>query len=551
MPEATHKSLQILNSVLDKMLSSDEFRQQAAQSGLEVLDIAALLINASHPKLSLVSKHIIHQQMLEAVMPVEILPTSESNDKDSTSQVAELLSKNTHPELSKSAKSRIFDKMMASVPEADSTETESDLTAPAKERIFGKVLEAQQQLQIDALLTSDEALAIAKENPDPVIQAAIRLKTAPLPVLSADGRARIRERVLQTKAQSERRILRPTFGATFQRMVATIVIFLFISLIIIPQSAADSLPGDALYPVKRGIENVALQLANSDIRRIDLHLNQADERIEELDALLRLAIYNMELLDDAFSSLEAAGNIARGNALYEDIVFQNEVSATYLALDRIMQDYIVNFDVASLQSFIARQNELITVLMLFPENNAEEINLIEADDTLVQESDIPTLTPDIAPTSQTSLIRNAPLTVYARINTGGNVRVRNLPDINATILALIMPGDAVTQLAISQDTFWTEVQLEDGTIGWIASFLLADTPGVITSSETSDTASNNANNGAISGNSSASSTGNSTNTVDNSDNDTNNGNAYGIGNGNAYGIGNGNANGNGNGNRNP
>lgn len=526
MQEARHKSLEILNSVLDKMLSSDEFRQQAAEYGLAVLDVAILIINASHPRLSLASKHIIHQQMLESIQ-IETISPAEANGEDTIAEAGSLLSKHS-PELSKSAKNRIFDKMMASVPD-------TDLPSPAKERIFDRVLEAQQQLQIDSLLISDEALAIAKENPDPVIQAAVRLRTAPLPILSAEGKAGIRERIFSEKMEKEPRILRPNFGTSFQRMVASLAILLFISLLVIPQSAADSLPGDALYPVKRGMENVALQVATSDIRRIDLHLNQADERIEELTALMRLAIYNMELLEDAFESLEAAGNLAKGNPTLENVIFQRDVSATYQALDLIMQDYIVTYDIESLQSFITRQNDLIAVLMLNPTDDEDEIEVIEAD--VIIETEMP----------ETNIIEADRVIVYARLNTGGNVRVRSLPNINAPIVTVIEPGDAVTQISISDDTFWTEVELDDGQVGWIATFLLADSPSVAGTSVTpSNISQNGSGNGASVVNPPTTSTGNTTNPVNNSDSNTNNGNAYGVGNGNAYGVGNGNANGNGN-----
>ncbi|HEU4674442.1 MAG TPA: DUF5667 domain-containing protein [Motilibacteraceae bacterium] len=51
-------------------------------------------------------------------------------------------------------------------------------------------------------------------------------------------------------------------------------------------ASTGALPGDPLYPVKRGLEQVQLDLATSDAARGQRHLAQADHRLAEVEALL-------------------------------------------------------------------------------------------------------------------------------------------------------------------------------------------------------------------------------------------------------------------------
>jgi hypothetical protein len=47
-------------------------------------------------------------------------------------------------------------------------------------------------------------------------------------------------------------------------------------------AAQDSLPGDALYPVKLGIERLAMILKGDDVSRAERALNFADKRVREM-----------------------------------------------------------------------------------------------------------------------------------------------------------------------------------------------------------------------------------------------------------------------------
>jgi len=50
-------------------------------------------------------------------------------------------------------------------------------------------------------------------------------------------------------------------------------------------AAQDSLPGDALYPVKLGIERMAMMLRGNDVPRAERALSFADKRVGEMVAL--------------------------------------------------------------------------------------------------------------------------------------------------------------------------------------------------------------------------------------------------------------------------
>src|SRR5688500_9785861 len=51
-------------------------------------------------------------------------------------------------------------------------------------------------------------------------------------------------------------------------------------------ASAEALPGEMLYPVKRGVENVELAFQNDDVTRGQYRLNQASERLAEARRLI-------------------------------------------------------------------------------------------------------------------------------------------------------------------------------------------------------------------------------------------------------------------------
>jgi len=53
-------------------------------------------------------------------------------------------------------------------------------------------------------------------------------------------------------------------------------------------AAQDSLPGDALYPVKLGVERITMMLRGDDVARSERALNFADKRVREMVALTEM-----------------------------------------------------------------------------------------------------------------------------------------------------------------------------------------------------------------------------------------------------------------------
>lgn len=70
-------------------------------------------------------------------------------------------------------------------------------------------------------------------------------------------------------------------------------------------AASGSLPGDALYPVKRWSESVSLQFAGTS-SKAEFHLQLARRRLEEFEALSTRGVVVVSLLDDFQAEAQAA-----------------------------------------------------------------------------------------------------------------------------------------------------------------------------------------------------------------------------------------------------
>src|SRR5690606_28302165 len=139
MPDSKQAKYQQLDTIIDKMLTSATFRKKVAGGESVSLRVAAMLIDAPHPQLSPeANKHIRER----------ILDTANKN-------------------LDVSAKERILETLLNH--NDNNEKQEPTLSSDVKTRVFARMLEAQQQLQLDSLVVSDEALQIARDNPDPMI----------------------------------------------------------------------------------------------------------------------------------------------------------------------------------------------------------------------------------------------------------------------------------------------------------------------------------------------------------------------------------------------
>jgi hypothetical protein len=75
----------------------------------------------------------------------------------------------------------------------------------------------------------------------------------------------------------------------------TVAVFVLVALFgggfATASAAGNALPGDALYPVKVNLEQARLALTINRVRKAELHLEFAQRRMEEINALAALGRY--------------------------------------------------------------------------------------------------------------------------------------------------------------------------------------------------------------------------------------------------------------------
>ena len=152
---------------------------------------------------------------------------------------------------------------------------------------------------------------------NPLVDAAIRLAndSAP-PSLSPDAFARIQAQVLEKNRQlhpvtetenapiSDKIIQFPT--TAFIRFMGNIAaIFL---AVMIPIASAQSVPGNPLYPVKRGFERIELAAAVPLDKQANIYLAHAKRRAREAIILSSRGIPNQHLIEESSNNLKRAAN---------------------------------------------------------------------------------------------------------------------------------------------------------------------------------------------------------------------------------------------------
>ncbi|MBI3241186.1 MAG: hypothetical protein HYZ49_02700 [Chloroflexi bacterium] len=144
--------------------------------------------------------------------------------------------------------------------------------------------------------TAAECLALFPDMPGlkAQLQAAQALRAWRAPAISPEAARRLEARVRQrTRAPRPNRA--GLFGLPLKWVVAlATLIFFFISAGAVTASA-DSLPGDALYPVKRTGESVQLLLTPAS-NKAALHTLFAERRLNELAALAERGFANSEAI---------------------------------------------------------------------------------------------------------------------------------------------------------------------------------------------------------------------------------------------------------------
>jgi hypothetical protein len=164
--------------------------------------------------------------------------------------------------------------------------------------------------------------------PAQAVRLAVLLKAAeraravpPSPPLPADRRRALESRLLKQAGQMRSRPApRPTTLRLpmWRRSVALVMASLVAVILVLGSTvsaSAASVPGDVLYPVKRAMEQVRLALT-SDGQQVELHLEFAQQRLQELSILQERGEVSEELLVEI--STETALVLERVTALPQD-----------------------------------------------------------------------------------------------------------------------------------------------------------------------------------------------------------------------------------------
>lgn len=181
--------------------------------------------------------------------------------------------------------------------------------------VLGECLEAVERGE----LTLDECLARYPEHREELaglLMAARQLRDAPPVQPSPDfqraARARLAHRLAPRPApgrlpvwagwlSSWRRRVQPQ--AALRWAAAAVLVIAFLAGGTAAYASTEAVPGDGLYPLKRTLEQVRLAVALSSADRLALHLQFAERRLREAEALRQLG--RTEALEQARDDYEA------------------------------------------------------------------------------------------------------------------------------------------------------------------------------------------------------------------------------------------------------
>jgi hypothetical protein len=181
---------------------------------------------------------------------------------------------------------------------------------------------------VEQILTSDAARRAALNSNNVMLQSAARLASdSARPQLSTAAKSAMLQQVLDAmpqpvttapKVKTSEHILRPTFWTIILKAAAGFIAVLLVAGLVTAPASANSLPGDVLYPVKRSYENVQLAFIQSPQSQAEIHLTQAQTRMDELQRLVLRGDYEETLVVDSLDSLSDAITVAQDNNLYDE-----------------------------------------------------------------------------------------------------------------------------------------------------------------------------------------------------------------------------------------
>jgi hypothetical protein len=217
---------------------------------------------------------------------------------------------------------------------------------------------------------------------DALVNLAIQLARTPRPEMAPETFARIQAQVIQAHRRQQP-IQRPALRLPMTPLMRWAAIFViavfFFGSAMIP-AAASSLPGELLYSVKLGIEQIEVIAAPSPIALSVVHLNHAERRLSEAQILLERGQFESTLLIAGWESLARSAEKAE-EAPSADIPFDLQARAAQVnvALNAVLLD--------AEQSGIVSTDEIRNI----------RVNVVVADDNTP--TPVPTLEPSASPTA--------------------------------------------------------------------------------------------------------------------------------------------------------
>ena len=356
--------------------------------------------------------------------------------------------------------------------------------------------------RLDNMMASGRNISSPGTADDPRIRIAQSLATARHPEMSPEMSARIQSKMIAAHRQkmSRKRAPRPQYTMVLRWAAVLAAAVIFFSAAAMP-AVASSVPGELWYPVKRNLETVEIVIAPSSAARAEVHLTQAERRINEVQVLLQRRLFDADLMIDAHNSLsyyeqstQALGTIsnrdeARAAGVTESIA---------LLLQEAEQMHLVSGDevVALIPTVIAIPTTpsdigVPTIVptpsaTLFPTEEppvttpAAAVEQAQLPDVQPPLTDEPTLvatmtatyTPEVSGillSAAMATTQQPIVTMYALENTN----VRSQPARNQPIITVLQQGEAVAVIGEDATGKWWHVQLGDSRSGWVAQFLLS------------------------------------------------------------------------------
>jgi hypothetical protein len=211
---------------------------------------------------------------------------------------------------------------------------------------------------VEKILASDAARRAALNSNNVMLQSVAQLASdSARPQLSTAAKSAMLQQVLDAmpqpvtsapKVKTSGQILRPSFWTTVAKAAAGFILVMLVAGLATVPASANSLPGDVLYPVKRGYENVQLAFIQSPQSQAEIHLAQAQTRMDELQRLVLRGEYEETLVVDSLDSLSDAITVAQDNNLYaENSALVEATDATFATIAATMNsvETMDNFEV--------------------------------------------------------------------------------------------------------------------------------------------------------------------------------------------------------------